>query len=259
MIKIIEFICAALYSVYLLLTHKRPCRVVLYYHSVKEQDVERFQKQMEYLAANCTVVRPSTIRTASPNGSNYVVAVTFDDAFVNVMENAIPVLKKHGLSAAVFVPAGNIGRQPCWEMPENYPDRNETVMSKEQIAELDNYGFEICSHTVSHPLLTEIEKGKLEAELIGSKQTLEEIVGHEVYGLSYPHGAYNARVCEAARRAGYSCAFTIEPRPVDGATDDMRIGRFAVSATDGLMKFRLNVNGAYHVVTYLRRAKSLLG
>ncbi len=258
MIRIIEFICAVFYAVYLLITRKRGPRVVLYYHSVKEQDVAGFRKQMEYLARNCTVVKPSNIKTADANGANRLVAITFDDAFVNVMENAVPILKRYALSAAVFVPVGSIGQQPCWEIPEDYPDRDEAVMTKEQIAELDNDGFEILSHTLSHTPLTEIENGKLKTELITSKLVLEEIVGHEVCGLSYPHGAHNARVSEAARQAGYRCGFTIEPHSVQKTTDDMQIGRFAVSPTDGLMKFRLNVNGAYHVVKYLQRAKSLV-
>ena len=108
MIRIIEFTCAVFYAVYLLFTRKRTCRVVIYYHSVKKQNVPGFRKQMEYLAGNCTVVKASNIRSAEANGNGRVVAITFDDAFENVMENAVPILKEHALSASIFVPAGDI-------------------------------------------------------------------------------------------------------------------------------------------------------
>jgi hypothetical protein len=95
-------------------------------------------------------------------------------------------------------------------------------------------------------------------ELKESKQALETILSHEVNAVSYPHGAYNSNVCEAAKQAGYEQAFTIQPLVVDESTNDMRIGRFAVSPKDGLFKFRLKVSGAYQVVRYLRILKKKL-
>jgi len=175
------------------------------------------------------------------------------------MENAVPSLKEYQLPAGVFVPAGNLGRPARWEMPENDSDKNETVMNKELIAELDNDGFEIFSHSLSHPKLTEIQDDRLEAELIGSKQALEKIVGHEVSAISYPDGAFDERVHNAAKKAGYKLGFTIEPTMVNGSTDCLSIGRFLVLACDSLIKFKLEVSGAYQVGIPLKAFKQLLG
>jgi peptidoglycan/xylan/chitin deacetylase (PgdA/CDA1 family) len=143
-------------------------------------------------------------------------------------------------------------------MPENYPDKNETVMSEEQIEQLDKEGFEIFSHTLSHPLLTEIQDSRLDVELIDSKQTLERIVGHEVIGISYPGGSYDSRVRRAVEKAGYKLGFTIEPGIVNRTTGCLEIGRVSVSPKDSLIKFKLKASGAYHVVTYLRMLKRTL-
>lgn len=253
--NIIEFICAAFYLVYLSLLSKKPCRVVIYYHGIKRHDVAGFKRQLKYLAEKCATVRPSEIKTARANGDSCVVAITFDDAFVSVIENAVPILKKHGLPAGIFVPADNIGKPPRWEIQDNCSDKNETIMSEEQVSELYNSGFEIFSHTLSHPVLVESEDDKLKAEMVESKQILERIIGHEVIGISYPHGACDKRVCAAAKQAGYKLGFTIEPCTVDDSTDDLQIGRFAVSANDGLVKFRLKVCGAYQVTKYLQALK----
>lgn len=254
---IVEFSCALGYAVFLLLIRNKPRRVVLCYHSVKKRDVKSFRRQIEYLARVCTVVKPSNIRIAQANGTDYVTAITFDDAFVNVIRNAVPILKEYGLTAGIFVPTDNIGQPPRWELPENCLDKNETIMSKEHIAELDKDGFEVFSHTISHSMLTEIDEDRLKCELLESKRELERITGRKVSAISYPHGEYDTRVCKAAKRTGYKFGFTIEPRMIDCSPDDMRIGRFVVSPRDNLLKFRLKVSGAYQAVKYLRALKKL--
>ncbi len=256
--EIIKFYFALLNAVYLLVRRKKTCRLVIYYHSVKDRDIPNFRKQMEYLANNCTVITPSNIKTAQGNGTNHMVAITFDDAFVSVIENAVPILRDYDLPAGVFVPAGNLGEPPQWEMPEDYPDKDETVISKEQIVELDKQGFEIFSHTISHPLLTKTNEGRLRSELLESKRKLEMIIGREVVGISFPHGAHDARVCKAAESVGYKFGFTIEPSVVDDKTDCLKIGRFGVSPEDSMAKFKLKVCGAYHVLMHLRVIRQLL-
>jgi peptidoglycan/xylan/chitin deacetylase (PgdA/CDA1 family) len=254
----VELILAASYALFLNLSNKKPRRVVLYYHSVNKADVIGFKKQMAYLAKNYSVLKASEIITASTDGADTMVAITFDDAFVSIKENAVPILKEHDLPAAIFVPAGNLGQHPRWDIRNIGSLEDGAIMSHEQIAELDNNGFEIFSHTLSHPVLTEAEDGRLEAELVGSKHALEKIVDHEVLAVSYPHGAYNAKVCKAAQRAGYKLGFTVDPGMVDTNTDCLRIGRFSVSPRDNLIKFKLKAKGAYQAVKFLRAIKALL-
>lgn len=236
---------------------KKARRAVIYYHNVREQDTARFEKQMAHLAKNCHVVKASEINRVKTSAKQ-VVAITFDDGFVSVVKNAIPVLRKYGLTAAIAVPAGNLGQQPGWLLEDGGQGEGELVLNEEQLLELDRAGFEVVSHTMSHPVLTRTEDDKLKLELVNSKQVLEEIVGHEVIGISYPHGAYDKRVCRAAKDAMYKLGFTIEPLMMDETTDNMRIGRFSVSPQDGLFKFGLKISGAYQVTSYLRALKARL-
>jgi len=255
--EIMEFILAVFYALVVNLFDKKPRRVVLYYHGINRADVKGFTKQMAYLTQKCSVVKPSKIKSAHIDGAKILAAITFDDAFVSIIENAVPILKEHRLPAGIFVPTGNLGQPLRWKMPENCPDKNETVMTQGQIAELDNDGFEIFSHTLSHPVLTEVEDSRLEAELVNSKRALERIVGHQVSAISYPHGAYDTRVCRFAKKAGYRLGFTIQPTMVDSATDHLKIGRFLVSAKESMVKFKLKVSGAYEVRMYLQSIRRL--
>lgn len=256
--KIAELFLAMAYAIILPLVQKKPYRIVLYYHAVREQDLKAFEKQMGYLASRCKVVRVSEILAAEPDDVNAIAAITFDDAFVSILKNGLPVLKRHGLTASIFVPTGNLGQPPKWNIPEDSLDRNEVVMSKEQLADIDRDGFEVLSHTVSHSILTEQNDPALKSELSESKHALEGIIGHEVCGISYPHGAYDSRVCRASKQAGYLSGYTIEPLIVGNRTDSMQIGRVSVSPKDSLFEFKLKVSGAYQVVSYLRAIKKRL-
>ena len=212
---------------------------------------------MVYLAKYCHVVKASEIMTASPNGVKVIVSVTFDDAFVSVFENALPILKKYKLPAAIFVPTGNLGGTPRWALEENCPDADEVVMTKEQITEVKELGFETFSHTVSHPYLTKIGDIELEFELNESRHTLGGIVGHDISVLSYPHGDCDDKVRQAANETGYRMGFTVEPDIISDATDALRVGRVKVLPSDGSFKFKLKVSGAYQIVSYSRRLKRM--
>lgn len=249
----VKFACAAFYAPLMPMIQAKPRRVVLYYHSVKAEYRSMFERQMAYLAANCTVTRVSEIKTAGSNGADVVAAITFDDAFESVLENAVPILKVFRLPASIFVPTGNLGRSIGWSIPEIFDEGDEKIMSAEQIAGLAEDDFEILSHTVFHPRLTCVDKRQLRAELRQSKKELENITGKPVPAVSYPHGDFNCDVIEAAKKAGYRYGFTIEPHLADCCDDDMQIGRFAVSPADSLFKFKLKVNGAYSITDHFRR------
>lgn len=248
---------AMAYAMYLKISNYDRRKVVLYYHSITNEQVDGFRRQMEYLAKTYKVVRTSEIMAAEPEDGQAVIAITIDDAFRNVYENALPVLREYSLPAAVFVPVGNLGYTPQWDVEEGVGDKDMPIMTYQQLIEMDREGFEVFSHTFSHPKLTEVDKKKLYVEVAGSKRILERLLGHEVTAISYPYGIHNDRVCRAAKEAGYSHGFTIEPTMINGATDNFRIGRFEVSAEESLVKFKLKCSGAFQVSTALSSMKAL--
>jgi peptidoglycan/xylan/chitin deacetylase (PgdA/CDA1 family) len=254
----IEFLFAFGCWILLGFARKRIRRVVLYYHGIQFSEAKSFEKQMTYLAANCLVVKPSEILTADSKGSVNVVAITFDDAFDSIKKYAIPVLNRCKITAAVCVPAGCFSTSPGWQILDGSTNDAEKVMTEHEVATLSKEGFEILSHTLSHPILTELADEQMDIELAGSKKRLEQIIGQEVPAVTYPYGAYDARVCEAARRAGYKMAFSTEPRVLNNEPDMFKIGRFKVLPGEGLMALRLRISGAYQAVLFLRRLKSFI-
>ncbi len=93
-------------------------------------------------------------------------------------------------------------------MLPNLPPEEFRPVTWEQAREMDVNGIEIGSHTMTHPILTNISDERLRRELYESKLRLEEALGRQVEQFCYPNGDNDERVqCEVAR-AGYRVAVT---------------------------------------------------
>jgi peptidoglycan/xylan/chitin deacetylase (PgdA/CDA1 family) len=82
------------------------------------------------------------------------------------------------------------------------------LMSWQQIRELGAQGHEIGSHSLTHPLLPDLDAAQLEREVVQSRSELARAAGCDVASFCYPNGSYDARALAAVRAAGYTCAVT---------------------------------------------------
>lgn len=220
-----------------------PQGTVLYYHAVKQYERRRFARQLDDFLR---LARP--FDAGSPGsmvGGGRQAAVTFDDGFRSVIENALPELAARGIPFTMFVPSGSMGLPPGW-VREGHPFRDERVMSAGELAEFcRNPLATVGSHGVSHRNLLRIGAAEAEKELLDSRSALEAVVGAPVELFSFPHGGHDAALIDAARRAGYRRVFTIEPRPVGADASVVAVGRVAVNPWDWRVEFLLKVAGAY--------------
>ena len=75
---------------------------------------------------------PASYRGSLPWGGPNV-AITFDDAYVSVAENALPELLAREFHSTVFVPVDSLGSRPTWPVEDGSLDVDETVMSAERM------------------------------------------------------------------------------------------------------------------------------
>lgn len=182
-----------------------------------------------------------------------VVAVTFDDAYRSVYEHARPVLEGLGLPATVFVPTAFAGaeRPMSWPGISHWvggPHERELVpMSWDQLADLVASGWEIGSHTRSHPRLPELPDDALHAELSGSRADCQHNLGVACTSIAYPYADCDRRVAAAAAAAGYAvgCAMSRRPR----LSDQMLWPRVGIYRGDSDRRFRLKTS------PFVRRAR----
>lgn len=136
--------------------------------------------------------------------SSDIFAITFDDGYLSVYDRAFPILMEAEVSATVYVVTSQIGGTNLWD--HGLGDCIEDMMTQEQIIELHKAGFEIGSHTLSHPHLPQLTDKELEREISDSKKHLEDMLGNEVQSFAYPYGEYDSRVRDKVIEAGYKNA-----------------------------------------------------
>jgi peptidoglycan/xylan/chitin deacetylase (PgdA/CDA1 family) len=226
--------------------------IVLCYHALSptwEADLsttpERFEQQIALLSRRGYRGVTFSDAVRSP-WRERIVAITFDDAYRSVIELARPILDRYELPATVFAPTAGVdaGGPLSWPGIEQWlggPDERElTPMTWQQLRSLASAGWEIGSHTATHPHLTEIDDGALEEELTSSKAVCEQRLEAPCTSLAYPFGDVDARVLAATARAGYGAAGAL-PRRLSShdALDWPRIG---VYWADDDRRFRMKVS-----------------
>ena len=82
-------------------------------------------------------------------------------------------------------------------------------MTTEQLKAMVAGGMTIGSHTRSHPYLTSLGQQSAWDEIAGAKVILEAD-GFNIDTFAYPYGAYNARVVDMVRQAGFRTARTVD-------------------------------------------------
>jgi peptidoglycan/xylan/chitin deacetylase (PgdA/CDA1 family) len=139
--------------------------------------------------------------------------VTFDDAYRSI-EEGLAILDRLRVPATVFACSGYAANGRPLDVPElateavAYPAEMAT-MDWGELRGLAERGVEVGSHTITHPHLTRITDAELSRELEDSRSQIEDELGRPCTLLAYPYGENDARVRDAARRAGYSAAFAL--------------------------------------------------
>jgi peptidoglycan/xylan/chitin deacetylase (PgdA/CDA1 family) len=184
------------------------------------------------------------------------VAVTFDDAFTSVVTHAKPVLDELGWPGTIYAVTdfAEGGRPLRWEGVSQWADgpHHDELESLDwdDLRALRDTGWEVGSHTGTHPRLTTLDDDELERELAGSRAAVETALG-ACESIAYPYGDVDLRVVEATARAGYTSGAALPARWGElGALEWPRVG---VYHPDDLRRFRLKTS--YRV----RRARGLLG
>jgi peptidoglycan/xylan/chitin deacetylase (PgdA/CDA1 family) len=181
--------------------------VIIQYHhvSTKTPEVtsvspETFEAHMAFLSENYNIIdlaeglQKIQNQKALPDNS---VAITFDDGYRNIFENAHPILEKYDFPYTVFI-------NPLMISEVSYQLTWQQIVAMQPLATFAN-------HTLDHAhLLTrEIEETSAEwlARMINNVNQAENILetklGYSKKWIAYPYGEFNSALKEELKLQGY--------------------------------------------------------
>ncbi|MCU7495169.1 MAG: polysaccharide deacetylase family protein [Ignavibacteria bacterium] len=242
----------------LFLSGRKPsgrCQVI-YYHSVRDDEKEKFIRQIKLLKKTVQPIRADYMGKLQA-GKNYVI-ITFDDGFNCLLRNALPELIRHGIPCALFFPVKFLGRKPNWRTNTSFQDGNEEVMRAREIKRLPGHLVQIGSHSYLHRMMTKMDSLEVKEEFLKSKEVLEAVTGKPVEMFSFPYGDLNCSMLKAAREAGYKRLFSIGYEVSSSELKGLLLGRVRTDPSDSLLEFKLKILGAYAWLNYLRILKEKL-
>ena len=175
--------------------------VILQYHHVSTDtppstsiSPAQFEKHMRYLKdQGFTVVPLSTIVNAVKNKtvmSDKLVAITFDDAYLDILTHGKPILDAFNYPYTIFV------------NPSLVEAKRPDYLSWEQLKMMAEQGAIIANHGWQHQSLTRVPDGvapdmwlaQYEQDLRRAEQFIKENVGQSYRYFAYPYGEYTPEI-----------------------------------------------------------------
>jgi peptidoglycan/xylan/chitin deacetylase (PgdA/CDA1 family) len=252
---LVDVVSAAAESDATMTRDRAPRPLVLAYHAVSSTwqtplavPEATLRAQLEHLRDQGYVgLRLSDAERHRRNGTlpSRSLVVTFDDGYASTLR-AAPILASLGFPGTVFLVTNFVdtGSPLSWPgMSELWRDKAAEelhVMSWDHAAELKTAGWEVGSHTKSHPLLTQVDDDRLRRELEESREEIERRLG-SCTSVAYPFGVADERVAAAAAAAGYEvgCMLTF----AHFVDEPFRRPRIGLTTKDARLRLAIQVSG----------------
>jgi len=236
---------------------RRPGLVILSYHRVGGQtgsDVDvparTFERQMRHLRDHHRVVSLDEVITISAqpterHSDRDVVAVTFDDGFLETYTVAYPILRRYRIPATVYLAAGYVEERRPFDFGmyrEMHVAQRPRPLTWEHIAEMISSGFiTIGGHTRTHPDLSQISAAECRREIEDCDGLIESRLRVRPKHFAYPFGRWSADA-HAVVAAWYETVALSGPGKNPYATLDRSwLWRYPVTQSDGYWLFRTRV------------------
>lgn len=185
----------------------------------------RFAEQMEALLSwgYEPVTFPDWLayRTHAARIPRLPFIVTFDDGYADFATNAMPVLRRLGVPATVFLVASRTGGTNDWD-----PGEPQTgLLDAATIRDLEQEGMTFGGHGHTHLPLANISPNEARDEIRRCHAALSDLLATPPMVFAYPYSNQNAKVRQLTREAGFLCAVRGKGRMNFRGTDPFGLRR----------------------------------
>lgn len=193
--------------------------------------------------------RPMKLSTAiamidSGTWPQRAVVITFDDGFRDFYTHAMPILQEYRFPATMFIVSSFMGSRTSRFGHKDFMTWGET-------REIESFGVEIGSHTVSHPHLHSLHRQNIEKELKDSKDAIEDQLGKPISSFSYPYafpeqdGPFVKKLRQDMKIAGYDHGVTTVLGSANRRSDRYFLPRLPANEYDDDQLFQAKLDGSY--------------
>ena len=178
------------------------------------------------------------------------VIMTFDDGYDEMHRNALPIMKEFGARATAFILGDRSIKSNTWDVESGF--EGATLMDDDQILEMKDAGFEIGSHSMTHPDLTRLSERRARKEIFQSKEILEDLLDSPVISFAYPFGSANSVMERLVKEAGYDYGCGVYSGPPRFAHDKYDIRRIPITRKTNAVDFALKILTPYEYYEWIR-------
>lgn len=167
-----------------------PVNSIYYVAPDKFEDEIKLLHNWEY-----TPITTTMLVDAIKNGTSLPprpIILTFDDANEDNYANAFPIMKKYGMTGMLYLPFDYIG--------------GNGYLTVDQIKEMAAAGWEVGSHSLTHPNLKVVDSARLRAEIVDSRKKLQALLKVPILTFAYPFGEVGSASIDYVKFAGYIAA-----------------------------------------------------
>ncbi len=229
---------------------------ILIYHQVgadlgrqMEVTVDDFVAQLDWLWAHreFEAFDEAIARWDQP-GSEQLVALTFDDGYLDTRTVAFPLLEERGLPFLVYLATESIETGVALG-----PAGRADPMTWEQVEDLLGSGLAtIGAHTHRHVDMRGLSVGAAEEEVATSDHLIETRLGLEPRHFAYPWGHWSPEVASVVDSRYQTAAIAATPSP-QRRIDPHRLHRYPVQLSDGFRFFPARLRGGLRLEEAVRR------
>lgn len=183
-----------------------------------------FGSHLSWLKTNgYRVVTLSQALESRANDSVHIktAVITVDDGYKSFFKNGLPLLKKFGFQATLFINTETVGSDDYMDWPE--------------LKNAASAGIEIGNHTHSHAyFLNEPEISRyrqLLREIEDSQQMIEQKIGYKPKVFAYPYGEFDPEMKMIVKALGFTAAAAQNSGVINSTTDLFELPRFPMSET----------------------------
>lgn len=136
------------------------------------------------------------------------VVLTFDDAYADFRDAALPILENYGFNATVYVVTDHVGKTAKWLTRIGEGERK--LLGWDDLVALESKGIEIGAHGCTHRAIDALPHDEALFEIRSSKSTLEGRLNRSVQSFAFPYGYYSKRDQVLLRNSGFTSACAVK-------------------------------------------------